>query len=52
VLALSGGGDWHMAYLLLYEALTVTPAQAAAAAAAAPAAAAAAAAAPAAGPSA
>ena len=23
VLALSGGGDWHMAYLLLYRALTV-----------------------------
>ncbi len=22
-MALSGGGDWHMAYLLLYRALTV-----------------------------
>jgi len=54
VLALSGGGDWHMAYLLLYEALTVSPAAAAAAAAAAPPAAAVAsvAAPPAAGPSA
>lgn len=23
VLALNGGGDWHMAYLLLYKAVTV-----------------------------
>ncbi len=23
VMALSGGGDWHMAYLLLYHAVTV-----------------------------
>lgn len=25
ILALSGGGDWHMAYLLLYRAVTVPP---------------------------
>ncbi len=37
VLALSGGGDWHMAYLLLYRAVTIdvpaapAPAEAAAA---------------------
>lgn len=37
VLALNGGGDWHMAYLLMYKAVTVpegaVPAAAAAAAA-------------------
>ncbi len=45
VLALSGGGDWHMAYLLLYRARTIpyappaaAPAAAAAAASAPPAA--------------
>jgi ubiquitin carboxyl-terminal hydrolase 14 len=36
VLALNGGGDWHMAYLLMYKAVTVpegaVPAAAAAAA--------------------
>lgn len=26
ILALSGGGDWHMAYLLLYRAITAPPA--------------------------
>jgi ubiquitin carboxyl-terminal hydrolase 14 len=30
ILALSGGGDWHMAYLLLYRAITVPPATASA----------------------
>jgi ubiquitin carboxyl-terminal hydrolase 14 len=28
VLALCGGGDWHMAYLLMYEAVRVPKAQA------------------------
>ena len=28
ILALSGGGDWHMAYLLLYRAISVPPATA------------------------
>jgi ubiquitin carboxyl-terminal hydrolase 14 len=32
VLALNGGGDWHMAYLLMYKAVTL-PEQAVAAAA-------------------
>jgi ubiquitin carboxyl-terminal hydrolase 14 len=44
VLALCGGGDWHMAYLLLYRAIRVPEGAAAAPAAAAPAAATAAAA--------
>lgn len=35
VLALCGGGDWHMAYLLLYREVTVPAAEVAAAAAAA-----------------
>jgi ubiquitin carboxyl-terminal hydrolase 14 len=43
VLALCGGGDWHMAYLLLYRAIRVPEGAEAAPAAAAPAAAAAAA---------
>lgn len=25
ILALSGGGDWHMAYMLMYRAVTVPP---------------------------
>jgi ubiquitin carboxyl-terminal hydrolase 14 len=33
VLALCGGGDWHMAYLLLYRAVRVSPEAAALAAA-------------------
>lgn len=33
VLALCGGGDWHMAYLLVYRAVKVPEAAAAAAAA-------------------
>jgi ubiquitin carboxyl-terminal hydrolase 14 len=36
VLALNGGGDWHMAYLLMYKAVTVPEAAVPAAAAAKP----------------
>jgi ubiquitin carboxyl-terminal hydrolase 14 len=36
VLALNGGGDWHMAYLLMYKAVTVPEGAVPAAAAAAP----------------